>query len=382
MTGERLFSLDALRGLDMILLTVIGPLVWAAQNSWSCFSVGFMGQFQHGWVGFTLWDIIMPLFIFMCGGAIPFALGRRMKEGRLSFWKHVLARVVLLWCLGGLVQGNWISLNPNLISPYSNTLQSIASGYLVVAVVMSLGSRMLMVAVPVVLVVIYTVLLSCGGDYSEFGNFAYKVDYVLLSMVLPAANKWVVKPSYYTWFLTSAMYAVMTFSGYCATWILMSVQDCWRKVMMLFAYGFVLLVVGFVSEIWIPCIKPIFTLSFTALAMGWCVIMLAILYVITDIWKFRLGSSCVLLFGQLALTAYFVSHFFHPVLNAFAHLVGDGLIACLPTAAQFIITTLEIAGLVVVMLIWRSFKEKTHGSTHNLRRSCKVNLLKNNTKGM
>jgi hypothetical protein len=89
---ERLFSLDALRGLDMILLTVVGPLVCSAQKSWGCFSGGFMRQFAHGWECFTLWDTIMPLFIFMCGAAVPFALERRLDEGKGVFWRHVLRR--------------------------------------------------------------------------------------------------------------------------------------------------------------------------------------------------------------------------------------------------------------------------------------------------
>ena len=92
-TIERLFSLDALRGLDMILLTVVGPLVFSAQKCWGCFPDGFMRQFNHGWECFTLWDIIMPLFIFMCGAAVPFALERRLKEGKGVFWRHVLSQV-------------------------------------------------------------------------------------------------------------------------------------------------------------------------------------------------------------------------------------------------------------------------------------------------
>ena len=50
---SRLFSLDILRGLDMILLTVIGPLVRAAQKSWKCFPASMMDQMQHNWTGFT-----------------------------------------------------------------------------------------------------------------------------------------------------------------------------------------------------------------------------------------------------------------------------------------------------------------------------------------
>ena len=358
MKEGRLFSLDVLRGLDMILLTVLGPLVVAAQSSWKCFPDGVMAQFRHGWVGFTLWDIIMPLFIFMCGAAIPFALGRRLEEGRGVFWRHVLWRVAFLWFMGGLIQGNWIKLDPNQFTPFSNTLQSIAVGYLTVAVVMSFRSNVLSIVVPVILALAYTVILAVGG-YEQYGNPAFNVDQVIFKAVLPAANRYVVKPSYYTWFLTSMMFAFMGFAGYHATRILTSVLSQWRKAVALAGYGVAMLVIGLISEIWIPCIKPIFTLSFTAQAMGWCAIALAALYVVNDIWLFRKGLAPVLLFGQFALTAYFVSHFFAPVLTAGAHLFGDGLLAYLPGSANaFVIKLLFVVQMIAVMIIWRKVKAR------------------------
>ena len=353
----RLFSLDLLRGLDMFLLTVIGPLVVAAQTGWKCFPEPFYRQFFHGWEGFVLWDIIMPLFIFMCGAAMPFALRKRLQEGPGAFWKHVLGRVALLWFLGGLVQGHWAELNPNTFTPYSNTLQSIAIGYLAVAAAMTIRSRAVQIAIPVAMTVLYTVLLAFGGDYSQFGNFAYRIDHAALSALLPADNAFVVRPSHYTWFLTSLMFAVMTFAGYFATLILIGGGSQWRKAGWLFAYGAVLLALGYGSAPWIPIIKPIYTTSCTALAMGWCVISLAVLYVITDIWMFRRGTSLLLLFGQYALTAYFVSHFFAPVLSAASHLIGDGFISYLPKSSSgFALKALELVLLVLVMLVWRRLK--------------------------
>lgn len=355
--SARLFSLDVLRGLDMLLLTVVGPLILSVQNGWNCFSARFMRQFDHGWECFTLWDIIMPLFIFMCGAAIPFALGRRLKVGRVVFWKHVLGRVVLLWCLGGLVQGKWITLDSLQVSPYSNTLQSIAAGYLIVAVVMSLKSKVLEIVVPGVLAVGYTLALAFCGDYSQFGNFAFKVDHAILKAVLPIDSVWVTNPSYYTWFLTSLMFGAMTFAGYHAARILLSERTKGRKAGLLFIYGVTLLVIGFLCEIWEPCIKPIFTLSFTAQAMGWCVIALAVLYVVNDICMFRRGFAGAVFFGRLALTAYFVSHFFHPVLRASAHLLGDGLVAHLPDqVSYFVLTLIEVVCMISAMICWRAVK--------------------------
>ena len=41
----------------------------------------------------------MPLFIFICGAAVPLALPRRLDAGGrpgLAYWRHVLGRVALL----------------------------------------------------------------------------------------------------------------------------------------------------------------------------------------------------------------------------------------------------------------------------------------------
>ena len=352
----RLFSLDLLRGLDMFLLTVVGPVVLAIQADWKCFPEPFYRQFHHAWEGFVLWDIIMPLFIFMCGAAIPFALRKRLQEGPKAFWKHVLGRVALLWFLGGLVQGHWAEFNLNTFSPYSNTLQSIAIGYLVVAMTMTIRSRVVQIAIPVAMTVLYTVLLAFGGDYSQFGNLAYRIDHFVLSALLPAGNTFVARPSYYTWFLTSLMFAVMTFAGYFATLILIGDGSKWRKAGWLFAYGAVLLALGCGSSPWIPVIKPIFTTSCTALAMGWCVMSLAVLYVITDIWMLRRGTSILLFFGRCALTAYFVSHFFGPVLRSFARTVGCGLLDRIPSATETVTAVLCVVGMVLVMVVWRGFR--------------------------
>ena len=50
MMAERLYSLDVLRGLDMFLLTVVGPLVMAANAFVSClFSIFVMLAVMFLW---------------------------------------------------------------------------------------------------------------------------------------------------------------------------------------------------------------------------------------------------------------------------------------------------------------------------------------------
>ena len=338
----------------MLLLVAVGPLVKAAHAAWGL-PPSVMGQFRHGWECFTLWDIIMPLFIFMCGAAVPFALGRRMENGKAgkAFWTHVLVRVAMLWTLGMLVQGKLLSFDWHQMSPYSNTLQSIAAGYLAAACVMAVGSKAVRIAAPAVLALVYSAMLAFGGDYTEFGNFAFKVDNAILSAILPADNPFVTKPSHYTWFATSLMFAAMTLTGCHAADILRGGDEKRSKALKLFAYGAALEAAGWAVSPWIPVIKPIFTLSFTAQAMGWCVISLAVLYVLADILMLRRGSGIVILFGQCALTAYLAGGFFRPVLEKLAEILTQGfphafgIKAAMPVAISFAVAV-EIAAVLTI----------------------------------
>ena len=355
----RLLSLDVLRGLDMLLLIVVSRLVRATQKGWDCFSPGFMRQFAHGWEGFTLWDIIMPLFIFMCGAAIPFALGRRLKEGPLAYWRHVFGRVLLLWFLGCLLQGNLAELDLMKFTPYSNTLQAIAVGYLATAAMMYVPSRAFAFALPVFLAVAYAVLLAVGGGYGQWDNFAFRVDHAILRTLLPEGNPFTLAapPNHYTWFLTSLMFASMTMCGYHATCILRRDGLPWRKAVALFALGGILLALGWGVSPWVPVIKPIFTLSFTAQAMGWCVLALAVLYVLTDILKLRKGLSLVLLYGQNALAVYFIAGFFGGAIQSVVMSCCSGMIRLCGAAGPLVQAVAFCCVLTAIVAVWRRLKQ-------------------------
>lgn len=73
---KRLESLDVLRGADLFFLVALGPLIRsvirAADVPWlnAC-----MGPLLHSsWTGFTLWDLIMPLFPLHVGNHHPVRL--------------------------------------------------------------------------------------------------------------------------------------------------------------------------------------------------------------------------------------------------------------------------------------------------------------------
>ena len=328
---QRLQSLDVLRGLDMLLLTVIGPFFFAYNKAFGL-SPETMRQFNHAWGGFTLWDIIMPLFIFISGAAVPFAMDKRKRNGkaRWAYWWHVLNRIVLLWILGMATQGRLLQMISLKINPFNNTLQAIACAYLVCSAVYLIRWRWVRAAIPVILAAGYAIWLHTGGDYSMNGNAAIQFDRWVFPFVTPEKSKaLVLADPGYTWWATIPMFAAMGLCGMESTLILRSAWSPLRRTLTLAILGGVLMGVGWAFVPLIPPIKHIYTLTFTAQAMGWSCLSLALLYFLIDF----LGAGAVwlkwllwlpTLFGQTALLAYVCAETFWPVLEAWENMFGPG----------------------------------------------------------
>ena len=100
---QRLESLDILRGFDLFML--VGLEVAMHQLS-SVINTpafhSFMWCFTHAdWEGFSSWDLVMPLFMFMSGITIPFALSRyKDAKDKTLIYRRIFKRVVLLWIFG------------------------------------------------------------------------------------------------------------------------------------------------------------------------------------------------------------------------------------------------------------------------------------------
>ena len=362
--GGRLYSLDLLRGLDMVFLTVVGPLVWAFDAGWGL-PQGFLYQFTHPWEGFTAWDIIMPLFLFMCGAAIPLSLERRIAanggRSNVAYWRHVFWRVALLWVLGMVVQGHLLDFSLLEVRPYNNTLQTIAAGYLAMAALVCLPMKWRIV-VPAAGFAFYGLVVHFCGDYTMTGNAAEHVEQAVLSAVLPAGSKAIhelgelgylgqlheIGEIHYTWILTTPMFVFMTACGYFSTKILQGEAAPVRRFWRLAAFGAALLALGWVLALCgVRMVKHIFAVSFTAQAMGWSALLLAAAYLVADIWHVRRGTGIFLLFGRTSLLAYMIGEFFWPcfmftgnyVTKGLTHLVGapvQGVAACLAAIALLV----------------------------------------------
>ena len=99
--NKRLASLDLLRGFDLFCLLMFQPILitWLEiENSPALAPI--TNQFTHvEWQGVAFWDLIMPLFMFMSGITIPFAMSR-YKQGDIvdhHFYLRLLKRFFILF---------------------------------------------------------------------------------------------------------------------------------------------------------------------------------------------------------------------------------------------------------------------------------------------
>jgi len=136
----RIMSIDALRGFDMFW--IIG--------GWSIFR-GLHERFDNSttqwlsqqlshvrWEGFRPWDLIMPLFLFVVGVVMPFAFNKRLAAGqsKKQLYFHIVLRTIILFILGMVAQGHLLEYDLSKLHIYSNTLQAIAAGYLIAAIIL------------------------------------------------------------------------------------------------------------------------------------------------------------------------------------------------------------------------------------------------------
>ena len=321
---ERLASLDFLRGADLFCIVALEHIVYALRSALPEGSMnGVMWYFEHvEWEGLSPWDIIMPLFLFMSGVSVPFALGRHKLNGAgWPVYRRILRRFALLWIFGMICQGNLLGLDPDHIYLYSNTLQAIAVGYLASTIIfLNFGWRT-MVGIFVGLIAAFALAMGMvrvgeygGGDYTQAHNLAEWIDMQVLGRFRDGAevvNGKVVVPSWntYTWILSSLTFMATTLSGTLCGMVLKSkALASKRKLTIILASGISMIVAAYAaSALGLPIIKRIWTSSFVLVSSGWCLLLMGGLYWWIDMKGHKRGLTFLTIYGTNSITAYMLA---------------------------------------------------------------------------
>ncbi len=358
MADSRIISIDALRGLDMLLLCGGAWVLQLALEQAGCAPDWLMQQFRHAdWGGaFTCWDLVMPLFIFITGASIPFAFAKYREKGgvhwRRRTVRRVLRRVALLFLLGMLVQGNLASADTERMSLFCNTLQAIAEGYLITAgVLLFCGLRGQTVSCLFCLISYWALLRFVpyngqpAGLFLPDNNLALHIDLLLQGTWQDGTP--------YSWILTSLSFGALTLMGsICGS--LIRARRGFRTAGKLLLIGSGCLLAALLLEADTPLIKHIYTTTAVLWSGGWCILLLAVFHLLFDCCgeRFTRAAFPLQVIGCNALLAYLLTEIHgpggHSIWQAAVHPLIYGLAAHCGDAAPL---ALAAAGLLLLWLV-------------------------------
>jgi predicted acyltransferase len=310
--STRVLSIDALRGFDMFWIIGGGTLLATLADVWpNPATETIQRQLHHvTWQGFRFEDLIFPLFIFLLGAVLPFALSRRLERGQSSLrvHLHVVKRTAVLLLLGlifnGLLRFDW----PNMRWP--GVLQRIALCYFFAALlVIHTKWRTQAIVVVVALLAYWAVTMLVpvpgfgAGNLKPEGCLSSYIDQRLIPGKLcygHGDNEGVIS----------------TLPGIC-TALLGALAGHWlrsdrsgsRKAVGLAVAGIVCLAAGWAWGQVFPIIKILWTSSFVLFAGGWSLLLLALFYWVIDVLGFKRWAFFFIVIGVNPITIYFLQRF-------------------------------------------------------------------------
>jgi predicted acyltransferase len=314
---RRIASVDALRGFNIFWILGGDGAIWALDDMFSDKgpvigdAAEFLGaQLHHvAWEGFTFYDFIFPLFIFVTGVAIVFSLTRLVeREGRAQAHLRVLRRALLLYGLGliyyGGISQHWADIR------YVGVLQRIGLCYLFASLLFLNLNLRDMIAAFVALLAGYWALMTFvpvpgigAGSFEPDANLANWIDAHYLPGRLWDKTR---DPEG----LLSTLPAIGTcLLGVFAGLLLKSERFApQQKSLWLIGGGIALVLAGHLWGLQFPVIKAIWTSSFVLVAGGYSLILLGVWHQIIDVWGIRAWSTIFMWIGANAITLYFLNN--------------------------------------------------------------------------
>ena len=308
--GQRLYSLDALRGFDMFwILGAEGIFHRLSDITGSPFWNIIGNQFTHpDWHGFAFYDLIFPLFLFLAGVATPYSLGKQIERGATK--KDLVIKVVkrgLILVVLGIIYNNGLEFKPIEEIRFGSVLGRIGLAYMFANIIYIYTKQRGQIIWFVSLLIGYWFLLLFNstpgfptGDLTMEGNFASYLDTLILPGKLYLG---VHDPEG----LVSTIPAISTalLGIYCGNLLKSTTsEDKIKSAVRMVAIGVVLLVIAQLWNLVFPINKNIWTSSFTLHCGGLSMLLLALFYYIIDIlghkkWAFFfkvIGMNSILIY--------------------------------------------------------------------------------------
>jgi predicted acyltransferase len=310
---QRLISLDALRGFDMFWIIGGVPIVKAAAELSGWRWLGWLsGQMHHTkWHGFTFYDLIFPLFLFLAGVSMPFSFSKRLDRGD-SKWlicRHIITRGILLVFLGmiynGLQNFDWAEMR------YASVLGRIGLAYMFAALIVINTKWPAQLAWAIGPLIAYWAALKFipvpgygPGDLSPGHTLTDYIDRLLLPGKLIHRDR---DPEG----LLGIVPAISTALAGAITGQLLQ-TDRWNGYIKSLAMVVAGLSCIALAQLWnseFPINKNLWSSSFVLQCAGWSLLLLATFYLVLDVWRLRTAALIFVVIGSNSILIYMARRF-------------------------------------------------------------------------
>ncbi|WP_167613845.1 acyltransferase family protein [Maribellus sediminis] len=303
---KRLQSLDVLRGFDMFWITGGGYLTVVLSKLTG--AEWLAGQMEHAeWAGFHFEDLIFPLFMFIAGVAIPFAIGSKLEKNvpAKKLVGKAFKRMLILIVLGILYNGTF--KNGFADGRIASVLGQIGIGYFLASLITiyfpGLKSRIFWLAGILTGFGILQLLVPVpgfgAGVLTPEGCINGYIDRLFLPGRLHGGT---FDPEGIMCSLSATGITLMgTFAGS----ILRKRQTTdWQKIGYMAATGVGFILLALLLATFYPIIKKCWTSTFNLFAGGIGFLLMALFYLIIDHWKIQGWAFYFRVIGMNSIFVY------------------------------------------------------------------------------
>ena len=314
-SNQRLFSLDALRGFDMFWIIgaeeifhemgkITGTPFWNALSS----------QFNHpDWNGFTFYDMIFPLFLFLAGVATPYSIGKQMEKGqpRKSLLVRVIKRGLILVVLG-VIYNNGLRILPLDEIRFPSVLGRIGLAYMFANIIYLYTKQKGQIIWFFSILIGYWLLLAFNaapgypmGSLTMEGNFASYLD----SLIIPGKLYLGIHDPEG---LISTIPAISTALLGIFTGNLLKNTSAEKKkktAIRIFVIGIILIIVAQIWNTIFPINKNLWTSSFVLQCGGISMLLMTLFYYIIDILGYQKWAFFFKVIGMNSILIYMIGGF-------------------------------------------------------------------------
>lgn len=313
--SKRLLSIDALRGFDMFFISGGAAFIHIihGKTDWAWVDL-ISEQMDHpSWNGFTFYDFIMPLFLFISGVSLSFSLSSGIKRNtpKSDLYMKAFKRMIILMILGIIYKNAPVPVFDPSDIRFSSVLGRIGMATFVTTLLyLNFTIKQRFYWVIGILLAFYGALYLIpvpgfgAGDLSFEGNLVGWLDRLIMPGRLSQGTFDQLGIS------TQLPSLCLTILGAWAGDILREQKNNEStKLQSLILIGSLLVVGGLIWGLHFPINKHLWTSSFIIMTGGMGFLILALFYWIIDVLNHRKWAFFFKVIGMNSLTIYFAYSF-------------------------------------------------------------------------